>query len=104
MTCAECLPGDLAPRSERRAKGRPASPRRGIRRAFQDLWRAYWRRRAERAMQFVLQSLDDRTLKDIGIDRSEIDPVIYGARDWPTDRRCPAAFSRAEERRIAMRF
>jgi uncharacterized protein YjiS (DUF1127 family) len=104
MTCAECLPGHLAPRSERLAASRFAPLRRRVRDALQSAWRAYWRRRAERATQFILQSLDDRTLKDIGIDRSEIDSVVYGVRDWRTDRLGPAASSRAEERRIGMHF
>lgn len=47
-------------------------------------WAAYWSGRARRATVVMLQSLDGRTLKDIGIDRSEIESVIYGQ---PDDRR-----------------
>ena len=46
-------------------------------------WSGYWTRRAERATVAILQSLNDRTLKDIGLDRSEIESVVYG----PGDRR-----------------
>ena len=48
------------------------------------VWVAYWSGRARRAAVLVLHSLDGRTLKDIGIDRSEIESVIYGQ---PDDRR-----------------
>jgi uncharacterized protein YjiS (DUF1127 family) len=45
-------------------------------------WAGYWVRRAERATIFALHALDDRTLKDIGMDRSEIESVVYArARD-----------------------
>jgi uncharacterized protein YjiS (DUF1127 family) len=37
------------------------------------LWRAYWRRRAERATIATLQALGDNVLRDIGIERSEIE-------------------------------
>jgi uncharacterized protein YjiS (DUF1127 family) len=37
------------------------------------LWRAYWRRRSERATIAVLHALGDNVLRDIGIDRSEIE-------------------------------
>jgi uncharacterized protein YjiS (DUF1127 family) len=43
------------------------------------MWRNYWRRRVERATVFMLQSLDDRTLKDIAVNRSEIKSVVYGS-------------------------
>ena len=36
-------------------------------------WRTYWARKAEQTTVLILRSLDDRTLKDIGIDRSEIE-------------------------------
>jgi uncharacterized protein YjiS (DUF1127 family) len=40
------------------------------------LWRAYWRRRSERATIAVLHALGDNVLHDIGIDRSEIESVV----------------------------
>ena len=48
------------------------------------LWATFWSGRAQRATVLMLQSLDGRTLKDIGIDRSEIESVVYGR---PDDRR-----------------
>ena len=41
-------------------------------------WHAYWQRRAKRATVELLASLDDRTLHDIGVGRSEIASVVYG--------------------------
>lgn len=41
-------------------------------------WAGYWTRKAERATVLVLRSLDSRTLKDIGLHRSEIESVVYG--------------------------
>lgn len=41
-------------------------------------WTRYWTRRAARATAGILSALDDRALKDIGLDRSEIDSVVYG--------------------------
>ncbi len=40
-------------------------------------WRAYWDRRARQATVLILQSLDDRTLHDIGINPSEIESCVY---------------------------
>ena len=45
------------------------------------LWRAYLDRRAQRATVRILQSLDARTLKDIGISPTEIDSLVYGRCD-----------------------
>jgi len=42
------------------------------------LWHAYWEHQARRATVRMLESLDDRLLKDIGIDRSEIQPAMLG--------------------------
>lgn len=55
-----------------------------IRRTMRRLWRAYWDRRERQVTALILRSLDCRTLHDIGIDRSEIDSLIYGR---PSDRR-----------------
>src|SRR5262245_30175221 len=41
------------------------------------VWARYWTRRAAHATVAVLHSLDDRALKDIGLDRSEIESVVY---------------------------
>ena len=38
---------------------------------LQRVWRAFWARRARRASILYLMSLDNRTLQDIGLDRSE---------------------------------
>jgi uncharacterized protein YjiS (DUF1127 family) len=55
--------------------------RRRVGAGLQRAWRNYWRRRAARATLVILHSLDDRTLKDIGMDRSEIESVVCAARD-----------------------
>jgi len=47
-------------------------------------WDAYWRQRAKRTAVLMLHSLDDHCLQDIGVDRSEIESVIYAK---PGDRR-----------------
>lgn len=40
-------------------------------------WRTYWERRARRATVLILCSLDERTLRDIGISPSEIQSCVY---------------------------
>lgn len=47
-------------------------------------WQAYWLHRAERVTVLMLRSLDDRTLHDIGMHRSEIGSLVYGL---PKERR-----------------
>ena len=48
-------------------------------------WRAFWDRRARYATEMLLHSLDDRTLKDIGLSRSEIGSAVHGGgRRHPT--------------------
>ena len=42
-------------------------------------WTTYWTHRAARATAGILHTLDDRALKDIGLDRSEIESVVYNA-------------------------
>jgi uncharacterized protein YjiS (DUF1127 family) len=43
-------------------------------------WSRYWTRRAAQATVAMLHALDDRALKDIGLDRSEIESVVDGGR------------------------
>jgi uncharacterized protein YjiS (DUF1127 family) len=40
-------------------------------------WEAYWTGRAQRTTVMMLRALDDRALHDIGLDRSEIESVVY---------------------------
>jgi uncharacterized protein YjiS (DUF1127 family) len=40
-------------------------------------WRAYWDRQARKATVLILQSLDHRTLHDIGISPSEIESCVH---------------------------
>jgi uncharacterized protein YjiS (DUF1127 family) len=47
------------------------------------LWKAYWEYQARRATVVMLRSLDDRTLADIGLTRSEITSVVFGGRGRP---------------------
>jgi uncharacterized protein YjiS (DUF1127 family) len=42
-------------------------------------WDGYWSKRAQSATVYVLRSLDDRTLRDIGVNRSEIESVVYSS-------------------------
>jgi uncharacterized protein YjiS (DUF1127 family) len=43
------------------------------------LWGAYWDYRARCATVLLLEALDDRTLKDIGLRRSEIRHAVFGS-------------------------
>jgi len=44
---------------------------------FQNGWREYLQRRRLKATIFTLRGLDDRALRDIGLDRSEIESVVH---------------------------
>jgi uncharacterized protein YjiS (DUF1127 family) len=41
-------------------------------------WHAYWARKGRRATVYMLRSLDDHALHDIGVHRSEIESLVYG--------------------------
>jgi uncharacterized protein YjiS (DUF1127 family) len=49
---------------------------------FGKLWSGFLRERELRRSRIALHALDDRTLKDIGIARYEIDDVITHGRQW----------------------
>ena len=51
----------------------------GVAPFIKGLWAAYWQSRARRASVVYLNSLDNRTLDDIGLDRSEIAQAIKAA-------------------------
>lgn len=50
----------------------------GIGTAARRLWRAYWTWYARRATVRILHSLDAGTLRDIGVNPSEIESFVYG--------------------------
>jgi uncharacterized protein YjiS (DUF1127 family) len=54
-------------------------------------WRAYWEWQRRRTTVRILSALDERTLKDIGIDPSEITSYAYGDPDHRR-RRCEASW------------
>ena len=78
MTCPMLSPTMTMSRLEpaleagRRPSGLAARAGHLIRRG----WRAYWDRRARKATILLLQSLDERTLRDIGIGRGEIESLV----------------------------
>jgi uncharacterized protein YjiS (DUF1127 family) len=79
MTCPLLSPtmtmSRLQPAAEagRPPSGLAARARQLIRRR----WRAYWDRRARKATVLLLHSLDERTLRDIGIRPGEIESLVY---------------------------
>jgi uncharacterized protein YjiS (DUF1127 family) len=72
MTCIEAIAHETTPRVGTILKRSRAGARR--------YWRAYWNWRARKATIRILQSLDDRTLKDIGVHPSEITSLVYDQR------------------------
>jgi hypothetical protein len=46
-------------------------------------WSAYWHRNARRAALVMLPLLDDRTLREIGLTRSDAEAAVFGS---PADR------------------
>jgi uncharacterized protein YjiS (DUF1127 family) len=54
-------------------------------------WRAYWEWQRRRTTVRILSALDERTLRDIGMDPSEITSYAYGDPDQRR-RRCEASW------------
>lgn len=74
-----------------RARSVPLSLTHRMKNAARRAWIAYWNRRAERAAVLILHALDDHALKDMGINRSEIESVVYSP---PGERRVHSNLSR----------
>jgi uncharacterized protein YjiS (DUF1127 family) len=88
MTCTSSAYPDDAACSSGRPEDRGQTPRRvariaaylwagGLAPLVRRAWRAYWAWRARRVTVMLLQSLDDRTLHDIGISPSEIESLVH---------------------------
>jgi uncharacterized protein YjiS (DUF1127 family) len=60
------------------AQPSPAARRTGFARSW---WRTYWDWRARKTTILLLHALDRRTLRDIGIDPSEIESLVTGGGD-----------------------
>lgn len=55
-----------------------AAPSHGIANFLTTAWRRFRQQRRRRATMHILYKLDDRSLKDIGLTRSEIEPAVHG--------------------------
>jgi hypothetical protein len=71
MTCLSCAPpiGNAVRRSA-------ATPARRSADAIRRAWRAYWVCRARQAIDLLLRALDERCLRELGIDHSEVRPLL----------------------------
>ena len=74
-------------RGQRRGSGLGTA----IKARFVGVWRAYWDWQRRRTTVRILAALDERTLKDIGINPSEITSYAYGDPDQRR-RRCEASW------------
>lgn len=72
----------------------------------QRAWTGYWTRHAECATTAILHALDDRTLKDIGLDRSEIESAARCdcQRRGPRLAECRAQYAERDARQPLSRF
>jgi uncharacterized protein YjiS (DUF1127 family) len=61
--------------------GRLWAVARNLRRRVVRAWTSYWDYQARRATMLLLLSLDDRTLSDIGFQRTEVHSVVLGPQD-----------------------
>jgi uncharacterized protein YjiS (DUF1127 family) len=59
-------------------------PGHGIAETLKRWWTSYWEHRAQRTTVLMLQGLDDQTLRDLGLGRSEIESVVYDGTDERT--------------------
>jgi uncharacterized protein YjiS (DUF1127 family) len=71
----------LSSRSVSSGTGRVWAAAGDLSRSIERAWRCYWDYQARRATMMLLHSLDDRTLSDIGFQRSEIHSVVFGSPD-----------------------
>lgn len=60
----------------RRSLAPPLALMSSLSRALLDLYLSYLDYRFRRSLRTVLHSLPDRTLKDIGVDRNDIDAIV----------------------------
>jgi len=62
---------------------------RGVRELVRSAWRAYWEHRAERATAELLRLIDAHALREIGLDRSELEPPVPSPGDCRGQGDCP---------------
>jgi uncharacterized protein YjiS (DUF1127 family) len=92
MSCTSCTHANAAGTPVDDGDRRLASLAGGIGSLIAKVWRAYWDWRVKRTTILILQSLDRRTLRDIGIDPTEIESLVC---DAGRDRRRRDATSRS---------